>query len=251
MDLKEFCQGIKFNFFQPDEPISEGDVRAEGYERMMDKYRGDRKLMEIANTTFPCDQDKIISRIDKYLYMRRYSTVAIAGIINKAVEQMPSSQCYVNIGFWFGFSLFVAASGNEGKLCIGVDNFSDPENPRQGFMERYRNEAGNYPFLNYFDSNYQEYFLNMHDSASCGPIGVYYYDADHRTEHQKAALILAEPFLVKGSVVMIDDTNSLGVRQSARILLDGGDWEILLDAKTWANQHPTFWDGFLVMRKTK
>ena len=43
----------------------------------------------------------------------------------------------MNVGVWHGFSLLAAIAGNDDKVCVGVDNFSEFGGPRDEFLRRF------------------------------------------------------------------------------------------------------------------
>lgn len=202
------------------------------------------KGLDVANTQI-WDRDTKLFTLE-FLRTPRLSTVAIAYIINRLVQYMPKDQAYLNIGVWCGFSLFAGMIGNEDKQCIGVDNFSDPRSTKSIFERQYnvfKNEHSQF-----YEMDYLEYFRTVHKE----PIGVYFYDGDHSYEHQYTGLEVADSFLTTGSYVLVDDTNTEAPYDATMSFVEkhGGQYTVVLDAKTANNGHPTFWDGLLILKKT-
>lgn len=207
------------------------------------------KALDVANTHIN-DLSTPIFNV-QLLMTPRLSTVAIGYIINRLVKNMPSNLAYLNIGTWCGFSFFAGMVGNGDKICIGVDNFTNghPKETKIIFEHQY----GLFKTQNssFFEGHYEEYFKRMHTS----PLGVYFYDGNHEYEYQLRGLELADPFLAPGAYVLVDDTNDDTDRGHPRratmdfIKKKGGQYTLLLDAKTPSNGHPTYWNGLMILRK--
>ncbi len=186
-----------------------------------------------------------------FLKTPRLSTLAIAYIINRLVHAMPSEEMYLNIGVWCGFSFFAGILGNEQKFCRGVDNFSGDivnlgnETIKNIFI--IQNNIFHTPRSTFYEVDYETYFQNTHS----GPIGVYFYDGDHRPEHTVRGLDLAEPFLAKNAYVLMDDTNDRDVYSITMDFLSNSKetYALVFDEKTPTVGHPTFWNGLLICKK--
>lgn len=185
-------------------------------------------------------------RLEPVRLVPRMSTLTIAGIINVCVSLMPEDQAYLNIGTWQGFTLFAGMLGHDNKQCIGVDNFSQYERSDQA-KNFYRHfEALKSPLHSFFSLDYQAY-LQQHQTQ----VGVYFYDGEHSYEHQLQGLTLIEPFLAEGAIVLVDDTNWFYPLQATRDFLDDRPqtFEVIAHFMTQNNFHPTFWNGFTILRK--
>jgi hypothetical protein len=203
-------------------------------------------LLERPNTVFPSSPVLHVDELLALRGVRRMGTFASGAIINAAVSLMPPGQSYVNVGCWNGFSLFCGMAGNRDKTCIGIDDFSQFGGPRRAFHERFDRLRS--PRHLFFDSDYRDYFANHHDRR---PIGVYFYDGDHAYDHQLEGLAVAEPFFAPGCIVIIDDTNWPGPRNATEdFLRDRPErYEVLADLRTAENNHPTFWNGLMILRR--
>jgi hypothetical protein len=96
--------------------------------------------------------------------------------------------------------------------------------------------------------DYRDYFQKVHS----GMIGFYIYDGDHSYENQLEGLQIADPFLAKDALVLIDDTNTPAARQATFDFISQkkGEYQLLLDEPTTRNCHPTFWNGIMIVQKT-
>jgi hypothetical protein len=95
--------------------------------------------------------------------------------------------------------------------------------------------------------DYKEYFATVHREK----IGLYLYDGDHCYEEQLRGLQIAEPFFSERCVILIDDTNREAPRQATLdfIRTSAYQYRIVLDQPTCIADHPTFWDGLMVVQR--
>jgi tetratricopeptide (TPR) repeat protein len=201
------------------------------------------KSIELLNTAFPVDDKAIKERLAPIADVPRMSTLAVAAIINRAVEQMPEGQAYLNVGVWNGYSFLAALLGNPDKLCIGVDNFSQFGGPVDDFLKRYDTFRG--PAHSFHDQDYEEYLRIRHK----GPLGVYFYDGEHSYKNQFTGLKAAEKFFAPGCLILVDDTNWDDPRNATLDFIGQSRhrYRVLLDARTPYSGHPTWWNGLMLL----
>ncbi|MBI2834927.1 MAG: glycosyltransferase [Acidobacteria bacterium] len=201
--------------------------------------------LDYVNVTLPIADRGTRRRLDHLREVPRMSTFAIAALINRAVSSMPDDCAFVNVGIWNGFTLLSGMAGNPGKICVGIDDFSQFGGPRDAFGTRFDTERG--PRHAFHECDYHEYFARLH----AGPIGVYIYDGHHAYDHQLEGLRIAEPFLAEHSLVLIDDTNWPEPRDATLDFIRGSAWEyaVLLDEKTCRNGHPSYWNGLMILER--
>jgi predicted O-methyltransferase YrrM len=199
--------------------------------------------IDIYNAVLPTDD--VAPDLRDICGIVRMSTFAVAAFINHAVRQMPAGQAYLNIGVYAGFSFFAGMLGNPDQRCIGVDNFQR-KTAREALLSRFDELKG--PAHSFHEMDYLDYFDQVHDE----PLGVYLYDGDHAYEHQVKGLARAEPFFADGCIVIVDDTNWKDPRQATIDFIAGSEreYELLLDAATRDHNHPTYWNGLMVLRAT-
>jgi hypothetical protein len=202
--------------------------------------------LEIANTRLPERPRSTRRRLEPLLSMPRMSSYALGAAINAGVAAMPTGTVYLNVGVWHGFSFFCGLAGNESRVCIGVDDFSRWGSPREEFLTRY--ERRRTPLAEFYDMDFEDYLRHEHDGR---PIGFYFYDAVHSYGSQLAALELAEPFFVPGTVVLVDDTNWKPTRRATLDFYEprSSAYELAAYRVTAANHHPTFWNGVILLRR--
>jgi predicted O-methyltransferase YrrM len=165
-------------------------------------------------------------------------------LINVAASCLDPGEAYVEVGVYHGASLIAAMLGNEDKQFVGIDGFAF----RDATLEKVEGNLARYglpvPKILVGDA------FELVPSGALGdtPIGVWYYDADHSYEAQVEGLRIAEPLLVPGAVMIVDDTDWEDVdramddylasqRQARRILT--------IDGKSRGAPH--WWEGMQVL----
>jgi predicted O-methyltransferase YrrM len=124
-------------------------------------------------------------------------------LLNVAARYLEGEEAYVEIGVFHGASLIAAMLGNEGKRFVGVDSFAF----RGATLENVRENLARFglapPEILVGDA------FELVPAGALGDvrIGVWYYDAAHSYEAQVEGLRIAEPWLVRGALVIVDDTD--------------------------------------------
>lgn len=234
MDISNFIYNVEFEGVVPED----SDVSCINAEMPDDR--------DMRITTLPINNQEIKKRLLGLMNVPRMSSFAIGAIINYAVSQMPEEHAYVNIGVWAGYSLFCGMLGNEGKQCIGIDNFSEfiTNNPRKKFYKKFTEiRSDNHIF---FEIDYREFFKWYQ-----GQIGVYFYDGSHCEADQYNGLACAEKFFSDDCIVIVDDYNGLPVQLGTEKFINESlyHYETIFKQFTNHGYHPTYWNGFFLMRK--
>lgn len=240
MDFKDYIQGVSFRFMRPNSYFR-------GFNRLSRWFEKFNISLEVMNTALPEDRKVMKENLHELLKIPRMSTFAIGAMINKGVASMNDNCCFVNIGIWHGFSFLAGIKNNPNKRCIGVDNFSEFGDPREQFIKRFI--ALRSSSHHFYDVDYKEYFSNIH----AGKIGFYIYDAEHSYENQLEGLRIAERFFSEDCVILVDDTNLDEARQATMdfMVKSSNRYQILLDKTTLFNQHPTLWNGIMILQRIK
>ena len=165
-------------------------------------------------------------------------------LINLAASCLGEGEAYVEIGVFHGASLIAAMLGNEGKRFIGIESFAFRDTSLEKVeanLVRYGLEV---PEIVVGDAFEVVPAGGLGETA----VGVWYYDAAHAFEAQLAGLGIAEPLLVAGALVIVDDTDwddveraidaYLGEQPRARRVLT-------LDGST--RGAPQWWEGMQVL----
>jgi hypothetical protein len=222
---------IHFRHFQPEAPIRNGIVTIDDFKALLDVFN------TVLNDRTPLNTDPWLQA------MTRMSTLANGYLINAIVHRLNPETVYLNVGTFEGFTFFSGLAGNDGAHCIGVDNFSQFGGPRERFFAGYRRYKN--PKTEFFNLDYVKYFRDQHTA----PIGFYVYDGPHDYENQKNGLVAAEPWLAPDALIMVDDTNDDIARNATFDFIAGRNdrYRVLLDERTAGNEHPTWWNGVMLI----
>jgi predicted O-methyltransferase YrrM len=124
-------------------------------------------------------------------------------LLNLAASCLEGDEAYVEVGVFHGASLIAAMLGNEGKRFVGIDSFGF----RDASLEKVEANLARFglprPEILVGDA-FELVPAGALDGTS---IGVWYYDASHSYEAQLEGLRIAEPLLVPGALVVVDDTD--------------------------------------------
>lgn len=235
--LDKIIDNIEFRLFDINDP---GEMR----DHHMDAYLNATAL-DVTNTVI---HDKNCSLWNmSFLSTPRYSTIANAYIINKLVEQMPKNQVYLNVGIFAGWSFFAGMIGQEDKKVLGVDNFSCEYALRTKPIFEHLYEQFKTKNSVFIEEDYLEYFKTHKEK-----IGVYFFDGPHDYNNQYKAMEIAHPYLAKNSYMIIDDTNwDDPYNATMDFVKKNKEYKVVFDQKTPNNMHPTYWNGWLILKKTK
>ena len=165
-------------------------------------------------------------------------------LINLAASCLGEGEAYVEIGVFHGASLIAAMLGNEGKRFIGIESFAFRDTSLEKVEANLARCGLAVPEIVVGDA------FEVVPAGCLGEtaVGVWYYDAAHAFEAQLAGLRIAEPLLVAGALVIVDDTDwddveraidaYLGEQPRARRVLT-------LDGST--RGAPQWWEGMQVL----
>lgn len=250
MNYSNYISAISFRFIKPYIPLPIFPSLLRKHPKcvkLLDKLGLLGFSPEIINTKIPYNEQNMKCRLREICKIPKMSTFAIGAMINQGVSQMPNTQVFVNIGVWHGFTLLSGMINNPQKRCIGVDNFSEFGGPRKTFIDRFNRYKS--PKHHFYDMDCFEYFSKVHE----GSIGFYVYDGNHRYENQLKGLQVAEPFFSKNCIILIDDANYDEPRRGTMDFISNSshEYRILFDKTTSCNSHPTFWNGIMILQRTK
>ena len=124
-------------------------------------------------------------------------------LLNLAAACLHNDEAYVEVGVFHGASLIAAMLGNEDKRFVGIDSFAF----RDASVEKVEANLARFrlsrPELLVGDA----FELVPSDALADTRIGVWYYDAAHSYSAQLDGLRIAEPLLVPGALLIVDDTD--------------------------------------------
>jgi|SRR4249919_314167 len=165
-------------------------------------------------------------------------------LLNLAASCLEPGEAYVEVGVYHGASLISAMLGNDGKRFVGIDSFE------------FRDAT-----LDKVETNLEEYGLPRPEiivgdafelvpggALDDTPVGVWYYDAAHSYEAQLDGLRIAEPLLVAGALVVVDDTDWDDVSRAMDDYLESQPRArriVTLDGKDRGS--PQWWEGMQVL----
>jgi predicted O-methyltransferase YrrM len=165
-------------------------------------------------------------------------------LLNLAAACLEGDEAYVEIGVFHGASLIAAMLGNEGKRFVGVDSFAF----RDASLEKVHANLARFgltpPEIVVGDA----FQLVPAGALRDVPIGIWYYDAAHSYEAQLEGLRIAEPLLVSGALVIVDDTDWDDVaRAMDDYLVEQQRARRLLTLDGNSRGAPQWWEGMQVL----
>lgn len=169
----------------------------------------------------------------------------VLALLNLAASCVERGESYVEVGVYHGASLAAAMLGNEGGDFVAVDTFAF----RDASPEKVERN------LSAFGLEVPEILVGdvfeLVPSGALGKrrVGVWYYDASHSYEAQLDGLRIAEPWLVPGALVIVDDTDWTDVERALRDYLAAQPRArrvLELDGKDRGSPH--WWEGVQVLR---
>ena len=169
----------------------------------MDAARFLRELPQLF-ASFPYSDHPLVRRFqpvaDDVENLARENNLAL---LNLAAACLEGDEAYVEIGVFHGASLIAAMLGNEQKRFVGIDRFGFREATLEGVHTNLARFGLAGPEILVGDA----FDLVPGGALEDVPVGVWYYDAAHSYEAQLEGLRIAEPLLVPGALVIVDDTD--------------------------------------------
>jgi protein O-GlcNAc transferase len=165
-------------------------------------------------------------------------------LLNLAASCLGQDEAYVEVGVYHGASLIAAMLGNENKRFVGIDalRFSGTSLDKiEANLARFSPEV---PEVIVGDA------FELVPAGALGDtrIGVWYYDAAHTFEAQVEGLRIAEPHLVSGALMIVDDTDWEDVdRALDAYLSDQPRARRVLTVDGKSRGAPQWWEGMQVL----
>lgn len=181
--------------------------------------------------------------------VRGWSSVNILSAISAALKA--SGGTYLEVGCMNGLSLCGAMTGNEDRLFVGVDNFSQFSGRRDVLMN---NVNALYPDVDFhfYEMDYRAFFAE-YAAEYARLIGTYFYDGDHAYEHQRKGLELGtgSGVLTDEAFMIVDDYSWEGPkRATSEFLRAHPDWRLILAEEDDWNRRG-WWNGLAVLYRAK
>ena len=165
-------------------------------------------------------------------------------LLNLAASLLEDDEAYVEIGVFHGASLISAMLGNEDKRFVGVDRFALGDASLEKVEANLARYGLDVPEIVVGDA------FKLVPAGALGEtrVGVWYYDAAHSFEAQVNGLTIAEPLLVPGALVIVDDTDWENVEQAmAAYLAEQPRARRVLTIDGNTRGAPQWWEGMQVL----
>jgi len=165
-------------------------------------------------------------------------------LLNLAAACLERDEAYVEIGVFHGASLIAAMLGNEGKRFVGVDSFAF----RDASLDRVHANLARFDLVPPEIVVGDAFELVPTGALGDVSIGVWYYDAAHSYEAQLEGLRIAEPLLVSGALIIVDDTDWDDVaRAMDDYIVEQPRASRLLTVDGKSRGAPQWWEGMQVL----
>jgi hypothetical protein len=186
---------------------------------------------------------------------RRFSDIAAAvpalarpnnlALLNLAARCLDEGETYVEVGVLRGASLIGAMLDNDATEFVAIDDFSHGDASRSE-LERNLARFGLEGRATILEG---DAFELLRDGAlESRRVGAYYYDAAHTYQQQLDGMLLAEPYLVEGALVIVDDTDWEFVDVAVRDYLERRpNVASLLKLGGKDTGRPWWWEGVQVL----
>ena len=165
-------------------------------------------------------------------------------LLNLAAACLGPGEAYVEIGVYHGASLISAMLGNEDKRFVGVDSFTFRDatlEKVEGNLERFGLPRPEFVVGDAFQ-------LVPGGALDGVPVGVWYYDASHDYESQLEGLRMAEPLLVRGALLIVDDTDWSDVERAMEdYLAEQPRARRILTLEGKDRGAPQWWEGMHIL----
>ena len=208
----------------------------------------DRFLEELPGrfADYPRSTEPLDSRFSEILDdVEGLATPNTLALVNHAASLLAPGESYVEIGTFRGASLISALLDNDGVDAVAIDRFSMGGATREQLDENLdRFGLQGVPIVLVGDV-----FELVRDGVLEGRrVGVWYYDAAHDYESQVEGLRIAEPYLVPGALLIVDDTDWERVSRAIDDYLAGQPRArrlLMLPGKEHGSPH--WWEGMQVL----
>jgi len=180
--------------------------------------------------------------------VRGMTTPCVLQLLSFAVGCLENEEVYAEVGCYHGATLIGALLNHPAAKALAADNFSEFDPSGQNRQTLFTNlEAfGLSKQVQFHDQDAEDFLADLRSSSH--RLGVYFYDGAHDYRSQLMGLLLAVPVLAPHAMIIVDDANFAGARQSVLdFMAVYPQARLLFDIPTPANCHPTFWNGLLVL----
>ena len=165
-------------------------------------------------------------------------------LLNLAAACLEEDEAYVEIGVFHGASLIATMLGNAEKRFVGIDSFAF----RDASLDRVHANLARFDLVPPEIVVGDAFELVPTGALGDVSIGVWYYDAAHSYEAQLEGLRIAEPLLVSGALVIVDDADWDDVaRAMDDYIVEQPRARRLLTVDGKSHGSPQWWEGMQVL----
>lgn len=165
-------------------------------------------------------------------------------LLNHAASCLEEGEAYVEVGVFHGASLIAAMLGNEERRFVGIDTFEFRDASREKVVANLARFGLDPPEIVVGDA----FELLPAGALADTRVGVWYYDASHSYEAQLEGLRIAEPLLVPGALVIVDDSDWEDVERAIDdYLAEQPRARQLLTVDGSSRGAPHWWEGMRVL----
>jgi predicted O-methyltransferase YrrM len=165
-------------------------------------------------------------------------------LLNLAASCLGKDEAYVEVGVYHGASLIAAMLGNDDKRFVGIDALQFGGTSLDKIEANIARFGLEVPEIVVGDA------FELVPAGALGDtrIGVWYYDAAHSFEAQVDGLRIAEPHLVPGALLIVDDTDWEDVERALDVYLaDQPRARKVLTIDGKSRGAPQWWEGTQVL----
>jgi predicted O-methyltransferase YrrM len=165
-------------------------------------------------------------------------------LLNLAASCLGEDEAYVEVGVFHGASLIAAMLGHEDRRFVGIDAFRFSGTSLEKIEANLARFGLEVPEIIVGDA------FELVPAGALGDtrIGVWYYDASHSFQAQIDVLRIAEPHLVPGALLIVDDTDWEEVdRALDAYLADQPRARKLITIDGKSRGAPQWWEGMQVL----
>ncbi len=193
---------------------------------------------------FPRSEHPRDRRFAPVLEVENLASENVLALLNLAASCLGPDEAYVEVGVFHGASLIAAMLGNERHRFLAVDSFAFEGSGLEKVEANLERFGLPRPELHVGDA-----FELVPQGALDGTrVGIWYYDAAHDYDSQVEGLRIAEPLLVPGALMILDDTDWTDVERAIDDYLAGQPRaRRLLTIEGKGRGFPQWWEGMQVL----
>lgn len=183
-------------------------------------------MKNVANEVFQTVPENVS---DPFQDVRGMTTPKVRHFLNKLVGYLPSDEGYLEIGIHQGGTLIPALAGHQKVDATACDNWSQFEALQEGsakefFYKNLAKHSSQLPSIRVVDFNVWEFLKNPDFKK---PLGIVFYDGDHREEDQRRIFTEIYPHLAQEAILIIDDYDHPPVKAGSEKGVKDKPWKVV------------------------